>query len=110
MSGLVHRPIGPVGGDLVVLDATRRLYAGISRDGAYWHVVHPAATDLVNNDGEIVRREGELVCTCKGSAFRGRCYRVEQGEAFETANVSAFRGAPDLGFEAPGELMEAFGK
>lgn len=85
MTGLVFRPIGPVGDDLVVLDANRRLYAGLSRDGAYWHAVHPAPVAMVNSDGATVRDAGQLVCTCAGSAFRGTCYRVEQAEAFEGA-------------------------
>ena len=89
MSGLVYRPIGPVGGDLVVLDVNRRLYAGLSRDGAYWHAVHPAAVDLVNADGAVVRHAGELVCTCKGSAFRGTCYRVAQAEALEAGRADS---------------------
>ena len=106
MSGLVYRPIGRVGADLVVLDVNRRLYAGLSRDGAYWHAVHPAATDLRNADDLVVRREGQLVCTCKGSAFRGTCWRTQQAEALEAgrADSLAWLDAAD----GAGEAVEAF--
>ena len=107
MSGLVHRPIGPVGDALVVLDADRRLYAGLSRDGAYWHAVHPAPVDLADANGGVVRRAGELVCTCKGSAFRGTCYRTAQAEALEGGQADA---PAWFGDAAPGEIVEAYGK
>lgn len=107
MSGLVFRAIGAVDGALVVLDAARRLYAGLSRDGAYWHAVHPAAVDLVNADGAVIRAAGQLVCGCKGSAYRGTCYRVEQAEAFEAGNPTSVAWLTD---GAPGELVEANGR
>lgn len=69
---------------LVVLDATRRVYAGLSRDGGYRHVVSPLQVDVTDVEGEVVRRAGELGCICKGAIYRGgRCYWVESAEAFE---------------------------
>lgn len=104
MTGLVFRPIGPVGNDLVVLDANRRLYIGLSHDGAAWHSVHPTPIDLVNGDGATIRTAGQLVCTCKGSAFRGTCWRVKQAEAFEAGQPgTAFTDSP----WGAGELVEA---
>lgn len=45
MTSLVYVGIAGHGDALVVLDASRRLYAGLSRDAGYWHVVHPAQVD-----------------------------------------------------------------
>jgi hypothetical protein len=110
MNGIVHRPIGPVDMNLVVLDASRRTYAALSRDRAYWHLVHPLPVDLVDPDGTVVKRVGALTCTCGGGIYRGTCYRVAQAEAFE-----AGQGLPDPawlteGFDAPagaGDRQEA---
>ena len=110
MSGLVFRPIGPVDDALVVLDSNRRLYAGLSRDGSYWHVVQPAQVDLVNADGATARSAGQLVCGCKGGAFRGTCYRVEEAEAFEGTRDAAATSLT-LVLDSPagaGEAVEAF--
>ncbi|MEW6223218.1 MAG: hypothetical protein AB1627_01175 [Chloroflexota bacterium] len=113
MSGLVFRPIGPVEGALVVLDADRRLYAGLSRQGDYWHVVSPALEDMANADGAVIRRAGQLICRCRGGLFRGTCYRVEQAEAFEAGQASRFESVPPdwlVGLDSPfgaGEAVEA---
>lgn len=106
----MHRPIGPVGDALVVLDMERRLYVGLSRDEAYWHVVAPLPVDLVDANGTVLRRVGALSCSCPGGTYRGTCYRTSQAIAFE-----AGRGLPDPawraeGFDAPvgaGEAVEA---
>lgn len=111
MAGLVHRPIGPIGDALVVLDASRRLYAGLSRDQTYWHAVHPLSVDLIAEDGTVVARVGALTCTCAGGQYRGRCYRVAQVEAFEAGQGLADPAWLAEGFEAPvgaGETVEAF--
>jgi hypothetical protein len=107
MSGLVHRPIGAVGDALVALDKTRRLYVGLSRDGSSWHAVHPAPVNLVDGNGATIREAGQLVCTCKGSAFRGTCYRVKEAEAFEAGQADAPAWFDDA---APGEITEAMGR
>jgi len=110
MSGLVYRQIGDVGDALVVLDMSRRLYVGLSRDGTYYHVVAPLPVDLVDVNGTVLRRVGTLACTCPGGTYRGTCYRQQQAEAFEAGH-----GLPDPawlaeGFDAPvgaGEAVEA---
>lgn len=106
MTAVQYVGIALAGNDLVVLDANRRLYAGLSRDGAYWHVVSPALEDLVNADGAVIRAAGQLTCRCRGGLYRGTCYRVEQAEAFE---AGAGQAAP-WADAAPGELTEAYGR
>lgn len=111
MNGIVHRPIGPVDMNLVVLDASRRLYVGLSRSRAYYHVIAPLPVDLVAEDGAVIRRVGSLSCSCLGGVYRGECWRSKQVAAFE-----AGQGLPDPawlgeGFDAPagaGEAQEAF--
>jgi hypothetical protein len=110
MTGIVHRPIGPVGDALVVLDAARRTYAALSRDESYWHLISPLPVDLVDADGTVIRRVGTLTCTCAGGTFRNECWRTKQATAFE-----AGQGLPDPawlaeGFDAPagaGEEVQA---
>lgn len=126
MTRIVHVGLDDLDDSLIVLSARRRAYAGLSRDAAYVHVVHPASVDLVDGNGAVIRREGELTCTCKGARFRGECYRVHQALAWEAQQA----GDPahmveehHLGYDspedadlakwanaAPGEIMEAFGK
>lgn len=83
MNGIVHAPIGDVGSALAVVDASRRLYVGLSHDGSYWHVVSPYVPD--HPDGETY----ELTCTCAGGRYHGRCWRLDQAVAFEAGNASA---------------------
>lgn len=125
MSGLISRSLGNVGDALVILDAKRRLYVGLSRDAGYWHVVHPAQVDLINAENAVIRSVGQLVCTCKGSAFRGTCYRVGEAEAFEAGQLAPVHGphcdadlrrngcvcTDALDYDSPdgaGEAVEAF--
>lgn len=82
MSGPVHAPIHVEGPDLHVLSARFRLYVGLSRDGGYLHVVSPAV-QLLDQDGNIVRPDGALACTCRGGTYHGSCYRLKQAEALE---------------------------
>lgn len=89
MSGLVFRPIGPVGDALVVLDAHRRLYAALSHDGAYWHVVSP-------DEGGI------LGCSCAGARFRGTCWRLEEAKGYEGTVEASGKLA------GAGDIVEAF--
>ena len=92
MAGLVHAPIGPVGDSLVVLDAGRRLYAGLSREGEYWHVVQPArAGDPRVTAEPPLAAVGDLVCTCRGGVFHGTCYRTDEAKAWERADASGIR-------------------
>jgi len=122
MTGVVHAPIGDVGDALTILDAGRRLYAALSRDGSYWHVVEPLQADVLGLDAGVIRPAGRLGCRCKGATFHGTCYRVEQAEAFEVGDLrqAAPILAPDWAradlsagvatFDAPvgaGEAVEA---
>lgn len=111
VGGLVFASIAAQTGALIILDAGRRLYAGISRGDDYWHVVSPSQVDQIDLDGNVVRAAGFLACICKGFIFHGRCYRSEQAEAFEAgqADQAAMpRWAGD--YDAPvgaGESVEA---
>jgi hypothetical protein len=115
MTGLVYRPIGPVEDALVVLDATRRTYAGISRDGSYWHLIQPARLgDPRVTDG--IRQVGQLVCTCRGGTFHGTCYRIDEAERLEggmrdPVDDAASWLATSSELDSPagaGEMVEAF--
>ena len=92
MSGIVVMSLGWNGDALVVLDAARRLYVGLSRDAGYWHCVHPAQVDMVNAENAVIRQVGQLVCGCKGGQFRGTCYRVQEAEAFEAGQLAPVHG------------------
>jgi hypothetical protein len=92
MAGLVYIGITSAGDELVVLDAARRLYAGLSRDGAYWHVVAPAVEDMVNAENAVIRSAGQLTCRCRGGLYRGTCYRVVEAEAFEAGQLAPIHG------------------
>lgn len=85
---IVHAPIGAVGDSLTILDAERRLYAGLSREGDYWHVIEPLQVALVDGDGNVIRPVGELACRCKGATYHaGTCYRANQAIAFEAGDA-----------------------
>jgi hypothetical protein len=99
-AGIVWSPV-PRTRSLIVLDAERRLYAGISKDETYYHVIQP---DQVS---------GQLVCTCKAETFRLRCYRVSQAEQLEGARSPriALEQTGIAWFDAPagaGEEVEAY--
>jgi len=83
---VVHAPIGDVGDALTILDAGRRLYAALSRDGTYWHVVSPLQADRLDAEGNVVRAAGALSCICKGATFHGTCYQQMNAEAFEAGD------------------------
>jgi hypothetical protein len=85
------RSIDDVGQTLVVLDEERRLYAGLSRDESYWHVVAPLQLEILGRDGEVIRAIGQLSCRCKSGVVRGTCYRVVEAEAIEAAGPSWMR-------------------
>jgi hypothetical protein len=97
--GLVFASIAARSGALVILDAGRRLYVGLSHDKSYWHVVSPSQID------------DALTCTCKGWAFHRTCYRLDEAAAFELGQLTA--PAPDWmqpDYDAPvgaGESVEA---
>lgn len=82
MMNVAWSPLSVQPETLVILDATRRLYAGLNREGTGWHVIQPARLDDPRV-GDGLRQAGQLVCTCAGGTFRGTCYRTEQAERFE---------------------------
>jgi len=101
MTGIAWRPLGEVDGALVVLDSGRRLYAGLSREGDYWHIVQPArAGDPRVTAEPALAAVGDLVCTCRGGVFHGRCYRADEAKAWERADASGLAPAWALPREA----------
>lgn len=124
MTRIVSLPIGDLADAFVLLDSNRRLYAALSRDETYWHVVSPLQADRVDGDGNILRAAGQLSCVCKGATFHGTCYQVMTAEAIERADASGITRPPELGpdpraaleagsatFDAPagaGEMVEAW--
>jgi hypothetical protein len=81
---IVHVPIEVPPETLVVLDAPRRLYVGLSRDGSYYHVLQPTQFDLVDHDtDEVLRPAGTLACTCRGFTSHGHCYQATAAIAHE---------------------------
>lgn len=105
MTGPVHTPIAVVGQQLHVVSERFRLYVGLSRDGSYLHVVSPAVA-IHDQDGNVVRPDGALACTCKGAFFHGSCWRTTQAEAYEKGDAWVDAWISDA---APGELVEMFG-
>lgn len=106
LAGPVFSPVFIGSQQLHVLSTEHRLYVGFSRDGSYLHVVSPQI-ELTDADGNVVRVEGTLGCTCKGFVFQGHCYRIRQAEALERGEADVDVWMNDA---APGELVEAFGK
>lgn len=82
MTRFVWSPISIPPDALVVLDADRRLYAALSRDGSTYHLIQPARLDDPRV-GDGLRQAGQLVCTCQGGTFHGTCYRTKEAERFE---------------------------
>jgi hypothetical protein len=113
---VVHVPIPLDPDTLVVLSATLRQYAGLSRDGGYMHHVRPLRFEeaLV---GQGIRPAGALTCDCIGGQIRGTCYWVVRAEQFEATRPVERPGwaradltAGSAGFDAPvgaGEMVEA---
>jgi hypothetical protein len=67
---------------LVSLDADRRLYAGLSRDGSYYHLIRPLRDGdyRVRHEGGII---GALACDCVGFSTHGKCYQASAAIALE---------------------------
>lgn len=101
---------------LVVFDAHRRTYLGLSRDGRYYHCVRPARPDDPTvQDGKLVA--GELTCSCPAGVFARRCYWTQLAEALEQGDVGFTLAQPDpdpddiawMRDAAPGEITEVYG-
>ena len=116
MTRLIVSPIDVPPDTIVAVDLGRRVFLGLSRDGSYLHVVHPRGFEMLGEEGELVGRPEDLVCTCAGSFYHGRCYQTQRAEAIEaeldapaTAAELAWFGAPGLDSPAgAGEQVEAF--
>lgn len=93
-SGLVFAPLDDRSSALVILDARRRVYAGLSRGGDYWHLISPSQYEIRDEDGNPTRNVGDLFCTCKGGTFRGTCYRTKEAEVFEGTEREAVQWMP----------------
>lgn len=116
MTRVAWAPIAVEPETLVILDATRRLYAGLSRDSSYYHVVQPTQFPLIDlESGEVLRPAGTLACTCRGFTSHGHCYQATAAIAFEgeladqAAMPTMFR-EPVMGLDNPagaGEMVEA---
>jgi len=83
MTRLIVSPIEVPPDALVCVDLERRVYLGLSRDGDYLHLVHPRGFEQLGEDGEVVGLATDLVCTCRGSIFQGKCYQTERAVAIE---------------------------
>lgn len=83
MTRIAWSPISIPADALVVLDGTRRLYAGLSRDESYYHLVQPRQFDIEDGDGNVVAKAGELECRCRGFLSHGHCYMAAAAIAFE---------------------------
>lgn len=86
MTRIVYLHVEATEDALVVLDAERRTYAAVNREGTAYHLIQPARPDDPRV-GDGLRSAGELVCTCAGGTFRGFCYRVREAEAFEAGRL-----------------------
>ena len=115
MIRLVVSPVEVPPDTIVAVDLGRRVFLGRSRDGSYLHVIHPRGFEQFGENDEVIGRETDLVCTCAGSFYHGRCYQVARCEAIEaeldapaTAAEIAWFGAPGLDNPAgAGEAVEA---
>lgn len=93
MTRIAWVPIAVEPETLVVLDAGRRLYVGLSRDQSYYHVIAPTQFDLTDGDGDVVRPAGTLECRCRGFQAHGHCYYTTAAIAFEGQQAD-HRAAP----------------
>lgn len=79
---IVHVAFEAMPDTLVVVDAGRRTYLGLSTDRTYWHSVRPARLDdPVVGDGK--RAVGELLCSCVAGEYGRPCYWTEIAAACE---------------------------
>lgn len=95
-------------------DPARQTFAAVSRDGSYYHLVHPAdPTDIRvrgwSRDGEVVLEPkvaaGQLVCECPSGRVRGTCYVVEAAKVRLTVDFTPVAAAN--GWEGAGASVEA---
>lgn len=105
MTRLVWSPILIPPDALVVLDADRRLYAALSHDESYYHLIRPLrAEDYQVRDG--LKHVGELGCDCIGFNTHGHCYQAAAAIAFEGELADQAAGPTWLGRVAPETELE----
>ena len=100
MTRLIVSPIQVPPETLVCVDLERRVYLGLSRDGSYLHVGHPRGFEQLGEQGEVIGLETDLVCTCKGAIFQGKCYQTERAIAAE-AELDAPATPDELAWARP---------
>lgn len=77
---------------LLVVDAARRSYLGLSRDGKYLHHVRPARKDDPTVGDGLVR-EGDLTCDCAAGRFgHHECYWTKRAMELEAGLAAGFQG------------------
>lgn len=77
-------------GSLHLLDPERRTYMIRRRTAEAWHLIAPADAEhplVLDPDKPVVT--GDLICTCPGGRFRGRCW------ALTVAGIHETRSRPD---------------
>lgn len=110
MTRIAHVGLDDLDDALIVLSAKRRAYAGVSRDGSYFHLISPNQVEVTNPEtGEVLRRVDDLVCNCKGFTFHGHCYRASQALALEAGDAAGPVWARDLAPETELEKAAARG-
>lgn len=71
---------------LVVVDAGRRTYLGLSNDGSYFHALRPARLDdPIVGDGK--KAVGALLCSCVAAAYGRDCRWTTLATALERGDV-----------------------
>jgi hypothetical protein len=84
MIRIVWSPISIPPDAIVVLDGERRVYAGLSHDGSYLHLIQPTQFAIIDpNTDEVLRPAGTLECRCRGFQSHGHCYQATAAIAFE---------------------------
>jgi hypothetical protein len=107
MTRLVWSPILIPPDALVVLDADRRLYAGLSHDESYYHLIQPTQFAIVDpNTDEVLRTAGALACTCRGFQSHGHCYQTQLAIELEIAKADQAAAPSWLGRVAPETELE----
>lgn len=114
---VVHVSIDVKPETLVVFDAHRRTYLGLSRKGDYFHCIRPARPDDPTvQDGKVIA--GDLTCSCPAGVFARRCYWTQLAEALEHGDIGFVVASPDpepddiawMHEAAPGEIVEVMGR
>jgi hypothetical protein len=90
---IIRAALDPAPGILYVVDERRRVYAALSRDGSYLHLIRPLRDEdyRVRHEGG---RIGALACDCVGFSTHGKCYMASAAIAFEDREAMPARLRP----------------